>query len=222
MAPEQVLRTLNMSLLNGLSDSQVAGRVARFGVNVLSPPKKRPLLLQFFMQLFAGFGPLLWVAATLCFMSWQPLGESDPDPSNLALSLVLVVVIFLQAIFSLYQELSSRNMMESISGMVPTQVSLRRNGKWDTYRAADLVLGDIVKLEAGMRVPADMRIVESTELKLDTSGLTGESIPIVVDTAPQSDALSVVETPNLALFGTTVVDGTGTAVVVAISDKTEL
>jgi len=106
------------------------------------------------------------------------LGEPNPQASNLALAVVLVVVVLLQAIFNAWQDFSTSRVMSSIQGMLPADVVVLRDGKQVTVPAAALVPGDIVQIALGQKVPADVKLIDvSGNIRFDRSVLTGEVRP---------------------------------------------
>ena len=218
----ELCRQLMVNKERGLSSQEAQNRIAQFGPNRLAPPARRPLALQFVIQMFSGFCPLLWVASVLCFVSWKPLGEPNPDPQNLTLAIVLLVVIVLQSLFNLYQDFSSRRVMEAISEMIPVTSTVFRDGSWAQVDAGGLVIGDVVRLEAGMRMPADIRVVQAASLKIDSSSLTGESAPITVTTEVAGRDVSVNDATNIGLFGSTISQGSGRGIVFATGESTKL
>ena len=105
----------------------------------------------------------------------KPLGKPDPQASNLALAVVLLVVVLLQAIFNAWQDFSTSRVMSSIKGMLPADVIVLRDGKQITIPAAELVPGDLVHIAMGQKVPADVKLIDvSGDLRFDRSVLTGE------------------------------------------------
>jgi sodium/potassium-transporting ATPase subunit alpha len=103
------------------------------------------------------------------------LGNPDPQASNLALAVVLLVVVFLQAAFNAWQDFSTSRVMASIQGMLPADVVVLRDGVQTTLPAASLVPGDLVHLVMGQKVPADVKLIDvSGDLRFDRSVLTGE------------------------------------------------
>jgi sodium/potassium-transporting ATPase subunit alpha len=105
----------------------------------------------------------------------KPLGNPHPQASNLALAVVLLVVVFLQAIFNAWQDISTSRVMASIRGMLPADVVVLRDAVQTTVPAASLVPGDLVQIVMGQKVPADVRLIDASgDLKFDRSVLTGE------------------------------------------------
>src|SRR6185312_8514710 len=152
------------------------------------------------------------MGALICFLAWRPIGN-PPDPTNLGLVILLIIVIFLQAAFSAFQDWSSSHIMKSLKNMMPSSATVIRNGKESRIPATDLVVGDLVLLEYGSKVPADIRIIESHDLKFDRSILTGESE--AVDGAVECTDNSYNETKNIAFMTTLVTQGQGRGIVVA-------
>ncbi|KAI0316640.1 sodium-potassium ATPase [Amylostereum chailletii] len=212
---DEALRRLAVSPNVGLDSPQVARRIATYGRNIITPPKSN-MLLKVLGWIFGGFGSLLLAASIVCFIAWKPLGEPAPQASNLALAIVLLVVIVLQAIFNAWQDFSTSRVMASIKDMLPADVVVIRDGAQSSMAASELVPGDIVNVVLGQKVPADLRLVEvSTDLKFDRSVLTGESEPISgrVDMTDEN-------TKNIALQGTLCVNGSGMGLVIQTGDNT--
>ncbi|KAI8642277.1 hypothetical protein BD408DRAFT_443634 [Parasitella parasitica] len=202
----------------GLDTAQAVCRVAEYGKNTISPPPNNWLkkLIGYF---FGGFCSLLWFASIICYISWKPLGEPNPSPLNLALAVILMFVIFVQAFFNAWQDWSTSRVMSSINNMLPTQTLVLRDGKIITVDAAHLVPGDVVHIKMGNKIPADMRLIQaSDDLKFDRSVLTGESdaIPGSVDATDDN----VLESHNVAMVGTHCLNGSAVGVVVSIGDNT--
>lgn len=109
------------------------------------------------------------------------MGEPAPQASNLALAVVLLVVVLVQAVFNAWQDISTSRVMASIKGMLPSAVQVLRDGKQETTAAANLVTGDLIYISMGQKLPADLRIIEcSGDLKFDRSILTGEVLRLPI------------------------------------------
>ncbi|KAF9078729.1 hypothetical protein BDP27DRAFT_1441123 [Rhodocollybia butyracea] len=159
-------------------------------------------------------GGLLFLGSVICFIAWRPLGDPDPSVANLALAVVLLIVILLQAGFNAWQDVSTGRVMASISGMLPTDILVTRDGETFKLPAESLVLGDIVKVTLGSKVPADLRLIEvSSDLRFDRSILTGESNAIAA-TIDATD-INFMESHNIALQGTLCTSGSGVGICVA-------
>ncbi|KAJ1946349.1 hypothetical protein FBU59_002049, partial [Linderina macrospora] len=214
---DETLTKFSTSPIQGLETSAITRCRERDGPNSLSAPPNR-IWLKIIQWLFSGFCPLLWIAAIFVWLSWKPLGK----PANvqyLALGIAILLVIFLQAGFSAWQEWTTSRVMASITGMLPTETMVTRNGNKTSVAATELVQGDIVHLRGGDKIPADIRLIEvSRDLRFDRSMLTGESDPIVA-TVNHTDE-NYLETRNIAVMGTHVTQGSGTGVVIATGDST--
>ena len=188
---EEALTRLGVSPKVGLDKPQAQRRLQQHGRNVISPPKSN-ILRKIFGWVFGGFGSLLLIASIICFVAWyitfvfqpidshattpyrKPLGE-PPAAANLALAIVLLIVILIQAVFNAWQDFSTSRVMASIKGMLPSDVLVLRDGNQTKVAAKDLVPGDLVTISMGEKVPADMRLIEvSADLQFDRSILTGE------------------------------------------------
>ncbi|KAI7889874.1 uncharacterized protein EV154DRAFT_603696 [Mucor mucedo] len=214
----QIGQQYRTSLEAGLETEQAISRVAEYGRNAISPPPSNwtKKIISYF---FGGFCSLLWIASIICWISWKPLGNPNPSPLNLALAVIIMFVILLQAFFNAWQDWSTSRVMNSINNMLPTQTLVLRDGKVVTIDAANLVPGDLVHIKMGNKIPADLRLIQvSDDLKFDRSVLTGESdaIPGTVDATDDN----VLETHNVAMMGTHCLNGSAVGVVVSIGDKT--
>ncbi|KAH9035191.1 sodium-potassium ATPase [Lactarius pseudohatsudake] len=215
---DEALRRLGASPHTGIDSPQAQRRAAQYGPNQISPPPSR-VLRKVLGWVFGGFGSLLLAASVVCFLAWKPLGEPAPQASNLALAVVLLVVVVLQAIFNAWQDFSTSRVMSSIQGMLPADVIVLRDGKQATVPAAALVPGDIVQITLGQKVPADVKLIDvSGDIRFDRSVLTGESEPIAGRLDKTND--NILETKNIALQGTLCVSGSGRGLVFQTGDNT--
>ncbi|KAM3479241.1 hypothetical protein MY8738_005531 [Beauveria namnaoensis] len=218
IAAQEVSSRLTTSPQDGLSAEQVERRQLEYGRNAPSPPKTNRTMT-IFGYFFKGFGGILLVGSILVFVSWRPLGEPNPALANLALAIVLLAVFFLQASFNMFQDWSTSRVMASIKDMLPEQSQVMRDGKLVHVPAEELVPGDVVRIKAGNKLPADLRLIQtSSDVKFDRSVLTGESRP-VPGTVNSTDE-NYLETHNIGLQGTHCIIGTSTGIVVATGDKT--
>ncbi|KAJ7713561.1 E1-E2 ATPase-domain-containing protein [Mycena metata] len=212
LSAQEVCTRLGVSDTRGLDADIAARRLAKNGKNVISKPP-RNLAKKIFFYIFGGFGSLLFVASIICFIAWRPLGDPNPFVPNLALAVVLLIVIAIQAIFNAWQDYTTGHVMASIAGLLPSDVLVVRDGQKFKLPAADLVSGDIVSITLGSKVPADLRLLEaSSDLRFDRSILTGESNDIAA--AVDCTDKNFLESRNIALQGTLCTSGSG----VGISD----
>ncbi|KAI9168485.1 hypothetical protein H9P43_007857 [Blastocladiella emersonii ATCC 22665] len=217
LSPHALELRFATSLATGLDDGAVARRLAKFGPNVIAPPPARWAAMAA-NYLFGGFAGIMWVAAAITFIAWEPLGGDNPSASTLALAVTILLVIFLQAGFTAFQDFKSSRIMASIDAMLPSSATVIRNGgAHATVPVADLVPGDLVVLRYGQKVPADLRLVRVSGLRIDNSMLTGEADPVHATTDATDPVL--LESRNIALMGTLVCEGEGVGVVVASGNR---
>jgi len=204
----------------GLTTEQARQTLERDGPNALSPPKTTPEWIKFCKTLFGGFAALLWLGAILCFVAYG-ITEATYDEApkdNLWLGVALTVVVFVTGIFSYYQDSKSSRIMDSFKNMIPQWAIARRNGENKNVLAIELVVGDIVEVKFGDRVPADIRVIRAHGFKVDNSSLTGESEP--QQRTPEFTHENPLETKNVAFFSTNAVEGTCTGIVIRTGDRT--
>ncbi|TKR61221.1 hypothetical protein L596_028362 [Steinernema carpocapsae] len=203
----------------GLTESKAA-KLLLHGCNGLTPKKEKSKIVFFFINCFTGLNNLLWFGSAAALIGWAIEMKTHEDYTNdhLFLSIVLVCVILITTMFQFYQETKSSNIMKSFKDMIPPKATVIRDGKEIEVEAKNLVIGDIVLIQGGDRVPADVRIISARGLKVDNSSLTGENEPVL--RTPEKTSDNPLETRNLAFFSTNVVEGTGKGVVVLTGDNT--
>ena len=210
----ELYQRLSTTSSSGLSSEQVARKLIEFGRNTPSLPPSY-LASKLFGYFFIGFGSILSIGSILVFIAWKPLGR-PPAKSNLALAIVLAVVFFVQAAFNAWQDFCSSRVMKSITGMLPEDCLVLRDGTKSTVPAAEVVPGDILYFRAGSKLTADIRFVEvSTNAKFDRSILTGESRPVTA--LVNSEDENYLETRCIGMQGTRCTFGAGVGVVVVCS-----
>jgi len=169
-----------------------------------------------FIAELTGFFPmLLWLGSLLCFIAYA----LSPVEDNLYLGIVLAAVVLITGTFGFFQNRKAGKLMESFKNMMPDVVIVVRGGKASNQDALTLVRGDIVKLKAGDKIPADIRVLAcSDDAKVDNASLTGESEP--QKRSPEFTHKNPLETRNLAFFGTLCPSGSITGIVVSVGDNT--
>ncbi|MCG2615349.1 cation-translocating P-type ATPase [Terrimonas sp. NA20] len=197
---------------NGLSDDAVQKKQAEFGKNELKAKKKKTAITIFLRQFLDVMVLVLIVAAVISAF----LGE-------LSDTIVIVIILILNAIIGFVQEYRAEKAMEALQKMSAPSTNVLRNGQTSKVESVELVPGDIVSLTAGDTVPADLRIMESDALKINEASLTGESN--TVDKNP--DTLEEQDPPlgdrfNMAFKGTAITSGKAKGVVIATGMQTEL
>eukprot|EP00620_Florenciella_sp_RCC1587_P019796 CAMPEP_0182572376 /NCGR_PEP_ID=MMETSP1324-20130603/16097_1 /TAXON_ID=236786 /ORGANISM="Florenciella sp., Strain RCC1587" /LENGTH=1350 /DNA_ID=CAMNT_0024787249 /DNA_START=68 /DNA_END=4120 /DNA_ORIENTATION=+ len=185
------------------------------GGNQLTPPEGEHPCWTFWKHQFGIFSLLLWGGSFLCFIAY---GLDTTDLNNLYLGSVLGVVVFLTGIFEYMQEADAAKTMEGFADMLPQQANVVRDGKSSQIPATDLVAGDVMTVNMGDKIPADLRMLSVTNLKIEQSSLTGEPDAIAKDVGTFEE--NPLESKNVAFFGTSAEAGTCTAVVVLVGDGT--
>ncbi|XP_068850835.1 potassium-transporting ATPase alpha chain 2 [Aphelocoma coerulescens] len=220
LSTSELEKKYGTSIDKGLSSARAAEILARDGPNALTPPKATPEIVKFLKQMIGGFSILLWIGAAFSWISFgiQLAQGVDSAFDNLYLGVVLALVVILTGIFAYYQEAKSTNIMASFSKMIPQQALVLRDAEKKELPADQLVVGDIVEIKGGDRIPADIRLIFTQGCKVDNSSLTGES-------EPQSRSCDFthenpLETRNIAFYSTTCVEGTATGIVINTGDRT--
>jgi potassium/sodium efflux P-type ATPase len=228
---EDVYESLD-STAEGLSAESAQQRFAQFGANELPEPAHRALWLRFTDQLTHFMALLLWVAGILAFISRTP-----------ELGWAIWSVIWINAIFSFWQEFQAEKALSALKKVLPMQVKVYRDGELKQIPARELVRGDVMQLEEGDRISADARLVSAESLYLDVSVMTGESLSVARNAypvrlreavpirggqtllrpgeQPLQEKVYPSEIANLVLAGSTVAAGRAVAVVYATGAQTE-
>jgi len=196
----------------GLSAEEVRSRISQYGENELKEGVQRTLWGMFIEQFKNLMVIILLVAAVIAGF----LGE-------MADTMIIMIVILLNAVLGVVQENKAEKALAALKMMSSPYTKVKRNGIVDRVKSSEIVPGDIVLLEAGDYVPADMRLIESYSLKIEEAALTGESVPVEKDTAPLATADIVIgDRINMAYLGSSVAYGRGTGVVTATGMQTEV
>jgi sodium/potassium-transporting ATPase subunit alpha len=214
LTTEEVLRSLVTSE-SGLTEDEVTRRLKEFGYNEIKEVKKKPLILRFFGQFTHFLAVLLWIAALLSFLSEY----LHPGEGMFTLGFAIIGVIFINAIFAFIQEYRAEKALEAMKRLLPFYVKAIREGKEREIFAREVVPGDVVNLSEGDKVPADLRLIEANDIRVNNAPLTGESEPATRISEPFSG--EIINSPNIAFAGTTVVGGSGKGIVFATGMRTE-
>ncbi|XP_006895523.1 PREDICTED: sodium/potassium-transporting ATPase subunit alpha-4 [Elephantulus edwardii] len=217
---EELSAKYSVDLEMGLTPEQAQEILEQEGPNTLTPPPTTPEWVKFCKQMFGGFSILLWTGSILCFVAYgiQFYFHDAYTNDNLYLGVVLAIVVFITGCFSYYQEAKSSRIMDSFKNMVPQQALVIRGGERIQINVQDVVLGDLVEVKGGDRIPADIRLIASQGCKVDNSSLTGESEP--QNRSPEFTHENPLETKNICFFSTNCVEGTGRGIVIATGDDT--
>jgi P-type Ca2+ transporter type 2C len=213
MSADETLVELQSSAEHGLSDEEVARRQAQYGKNAL-PVARGTNWSKLILQQFTDLMVLILIgAAVISFF----LGDVKDV-------VVIMVIVVLNAVLGIYQEYRAEQALAALSAMQVPLVRVRRDGEIHEISADELVPGDIVLLEEGDRIPADGRLIESVNLRVEEAALTGESQPVgkSVDKLDSDENISLGDRSNQTFMGTAVNYGRGTMVVTHTGLKTEL
>ncbi len=206
----EVTQILTSDVEQGLTSDEAARRREKFGVNQLTlRQSKNPY--QLFLQQFNQ--PLLYIlllagVITLLLQDWLDAG-------------VIFAVVLINAIVGYIQEFKAENALAALAASIATVVTAIRQGKEQTLDSEALVPGDLVKLNTGDKVGADLRLIEVNNLQTDESALTGESVPVDKTTEVIDAATPLADRQNMAYAGTVIIAGQGTGLVVAIAEAME-
>lgn len=208
---EEVVKNQDSNLQNGLTSQEVTNRLSKFGKNKLREYKKKSIFEIIADQFKSLIILLLVVAAASSFLFGEYLD-----------GWAILVVVLISAMIGFITELRAVRSMEALYKLGHVQTRVLRNGKVSLADAETLVPGDIVLLEGGDVVTADLRILESSRLQADESVLTGESLPVSKEIEPLPSETVLAERNNMLYKGTAITRGSGKAVVVSTGMETEL
>ena len=223
---EDVLKELNVDE-NGLSSNEANIRLEKNGKNKLAEGKKESLFHRFLKQLAEPMTIILIVAAAISAFVEIYEGISSGHGIGVPTDVIIILsVVIINAVLGVLQESKAEKALEALEKIAAATSKVIRDGHQITIKSEDLVVGDIIVLEAGDAVPADCRIIESASLKIEEAALTGESVPVdKKDGALEAGAngdVTLGDRKNMAFMGSTVVYGRGKAVVVATGMDTEM
>ncbi|MGM0851607.1 MAG: cation-translocating P-type ATPase [Bacillota bacterium] len=212
MRQEDIEQSLNTNYLEGLSTDDVAKRRKQFGYNQLEEAEKQSALLLFFSQ-FKDFMVLVLLAATLIS---GLLGEYID-------AIAIIAIVLINGFLGFFQERKAERSLQALKELSAPQVSVLRDGKWVKVVSKEVIIGDIIRFGSGDRIGADVRLIETNNLEIEESALTGESVPVTKSTNPvNGENMSLGDLENMAFMGTMVTRGNGIGVVTSIGMKTAM
>lgn len=196
---------------DGLSSDDAARRIDAMGPNVLPEAKRTPAWLRFLSHFNDTLIYILLAAAAIkaVMADWLDVW-------------VILAVAIINAVIGFAQEGRAEKALAGIRGMLSSDASVRRDGSWRRMPAADLVPGDVVRLSPGDKVPADLRLVQASQLRIDEAALTGESVPSSKQTDPVDADAGVGDRASMAFSGTIVSAGQGRGIVTGTGARTEI
>jgi magnesium-transporting ATPase (P-type) len=199
---------------HGLTSGQAETLLKQFGPNLLTPPEHMPKWVLFFVQFLNYFMILLLLAGSISIASYA---IPPHDITNVYLGVLLILVVIFTCVETFLVESQSDELMSKFRAMVPSETSIIRDGVISAISTEELVVGDLILVKSGDKVPADCRIIHVESLKVDQSLVTGEVDPI--DIQVQSQDHQPLESKNLIFNGTLVVEGSGIGVVIRTGDE---
>ncbi len=215
---EAVFKELD-SNQNGLTSDEAQKRLSENGANKLEEPPKIPIWKKFLMQFADPMIIVLLVAAAISFVTALIENESLADV------FIILFVVILNAVLGVIQENKAEKAIDALKEMTKAKCKVLRDGNLRILTSEELVVGDVILLEAGDAVPADARLIEAASLKAEESALTGESVPTnKTDDVLESENGNVPlgDRKNMVYTGTTIVYGRGKAIVTATAMETEM
>lgn len=211
LASDEVAKKVETDTSKGLTKDEASQRLEKYGQNKLPEKKKVSKLVRFFKHFHDVLIYVLLGAAVITTI----LGHYTD-------TVVIVIVAVINACIGFFQESKAEAALESIKGMLSLEAKVLRNGKRENIEAEEVTIGDVVLLSAGDKVPADLRLFEADNLKIEESVLTGESESSEKRVEELEEDIDLGDRYNMAYTSTTVSNGTGKGIVVAIGADTEI
>ncbi len=202
---------LQSTPVSGLAQAEVEERILQFGPNQMAAQKRLSEWTRFLLQFHQ---PLIYIllASTVIAAAMDEWVDAS----------VIFSVALINAIIGYLQEAKAEKAIEALAKMVVTEATVRRGGEKLRIPSAQLVPGDVVLLQSGDRVPADLRLFNQRNLQIEEAALTGESVPVIKQIEPLPARAILAERTNLAFTGTLVTSGQGEGLIFATGDKTEI
>jgi magnesium-transporting ATPase (P-type) len=209
--PQAALEALASDAQRGLAAAEAAARLARFGPNIITARRAQPAWQRLLLQCHA---PLVYILMAAGVITLVLGGYVD--------SSVIFAVVVANAVLGFVQESKAVKAIDALARVMRVEATVRRDGRRLRLPAADLVAGDVVLLEPGAKVPADLRLLSVRDLHVDESTLTGESVPISKRVEALAAPTVLADRRNMAYASALVTRGTGTGLVVATAGDTEV
>ena len=212
---EEIFKSLN-SNINGLDSKEAKKRLSNYGQNIILSKKKKPWILRFLKQFNDTMIIILLVVALLLYFYGYFYSHEYTD------TIVIIFVVFINAIVGFIQEEKATLILRDLKKYETSTCKVKRNDKIIVINTKELVPGDIIYLESGETVPADIRILSCENLKVDESALTGESVPVQKSSDALKENLIIQEQKNMLFLGTNITNGKCTGIVVSTGKNSEL
>ena len=212
---EEIFKTLN-SNTHGLNSEEVKKRLSDYGQNIILNKKKTPWILRFLKQFNDTMIIILLIVALLLYFYGYFYSHEYTD------TIVILFVVFINAIVGFIQEEKAALILKDLKKYETSTCKVKRDDKIIVINTKELVPGDIIYLESGETVPADIRILSCENLKVDESALTGESVPVQKSADVLKENLILQEQKNMLFLGTNITNGKCTGIVVSTGENTEI
>src|SRR5690554_3158549 len=215
---EEISRDKGVDPAIGLSSDEVKKRLQEFGENRLTSKAKKSLLAMFFEQFKSFMVLILLIAATVSGFIGIVHNEGLLD------TYIILGILLVNAIIGVVQERKAESSLEALNKMSSPHSKVLRDGEITEISAPEIVPGDVVVLDTGDIIPADLRLIEATNLKIQESALTGESVPVIknIDPLQSNDEIPLGDRENMAFSTGMVTYGRGGGIVVSTGMKTEV
>mgnify|MGYP001852569821 CR=1 FL=1 len=218
LSTKEVERKMGTNIRTGLTTRQVEERRKKYGVNQLQEQKKENIIIRFLKQFNDFMIIILLIASVISAVVAKLEGSNDYFDS-----IIIIAIVVFNAIMGLIQEAKAEKSLEALKKMSAPTCKVKRDGKIVIVKSEELVPGDIVMLEAGNYVPADCRLISSTNLKIEESSLTGETVPVEKDAEQLlNEKTNLGDLKNMAFSTTIVVNGHGEAIITEIGMNTKV
>ncbi len=218
LSTKEVGRQMQTNIEFGLNEKQVEDKQNKFGLNKLEEKKKESIIIKFVKQ-FNDFMIIILIIASIISAVVAKL-EGSNDYFD---SIIIIAIVVFNAIMGLVQEAKAEKSLEALKKMTAPTCKVKRDGKICTIKSEQIVPGDIVLLEAGNYVPADCRLISSSNLKIEESSLTGETVPVLKDAnCMLKEKTALGDMVNMAFSTTIVVNGHGEAIVTETGMNTKV
>ena len=207
-------KEFNSNVQCGLSNDQISSNKEKYGKNALEEKKKTPLIIKFLLEFKDPLIIILIIAAIVSVIV---------DPHEWIESVIIMVVVLINAILGLYQENKAEKSLEALKKMSASSCKVIRDNSIQTIPSEELVVGDIILVEAGDSIPADARIIECSNLKVEEAALTGESVPVDKNSDYiEEDDIPLGDKKNCLFSSTYVTNGKAKAIVTSVGMSTEI
>lgn len=216
LSAEESAKRVGADLQNGLTSAEAARRLAEGGANEFEKKKHTSLLTKFVSQFKSFMILVLIAAAVISGVVGYIGGEGFVD------AIIIMIIVVINAIIGVFQEAKAEKSLDALERMSAPQCKVLRDGEVVVVPSRELVVGDVVVIETGDSVPADLRLVEATNLKVQEAALTGESLPVEKHTLPLAEEAPIGDRVNMAFGSCSVTYGHGRGVVVATGTHSEV